>query len=141
MEPDRELDAREKEVLAYLEDLQQNNPAEYELLVQQMQAQKGGSADGAPPGSEKVTPLPGFVVKTRSASKQGQKVFINVCQHEYLDPPCHVEGVGSPDESALSSCCASSRAACRRDAFSCAFLSSAVAGRIRLSAGYLFQVD
>ena len=32
------LTPQEQEMLAYLEDLQQNNPAEYEMLVQQEQA-------------------------------------------------------------------------------------------------------
>ena len=31
------LSAQERELLTYLEDLQQNNPSEYELLVNQMQ--------------------------------------------------------------------------------------------------------
>ena len=35
-----DLDPREREMLAYLEDLQANNPAEYDMLVQQLQEQQ-----------------------------------------------------------------------------------------------------
>ena len=34
------LDPREQELLKYLEDLQANNPAEYDLLVQELQEKK-----------------------------------------------------------------------------------------------------
>jgi len=85
------MTAQEAELLKYLEDLQSSNPAEYEMLVSQLQAKNGGSADGAPKGGEKVVPEPGFVAKTRSFTRQGAKVFINVCQSEHVDPPGEVE--------------------------------------------------
>ncbi len=82
---------QEAEVLQYLEDLQANNPAEYELLVAQLQEKNGGGPSGAPPGGAKVTPDPGFVAKTRSFTRKGAKVFINVCQSVHVDPPGAVE--------------------------------------------------
>lgn len=39
-------------------------------------------ANGADVPSKEISPLPGFVVKTKDASRDGRKVFINVCQHE-----------------------------------------------------------
>ena len=81
------LDEKEKEVLAYLEDLQANNPGEYELLVQELQAKN----KSARPEAEEVNPEPGFVSKTRSLTNGGAKVFINVCQSEHVDKPGQVE--------------------------------------------------
>lgn len=94
------LSVQEREMLAYLEDLQQNNPAEYELLVQQMQAQRQaqGSHDGSAAEGEQVIPLPGFVAKTVSATNKGQKVFINICQSEHVDPPAPVENQSDTEE-------------------------------------------
>ena len=96
------LSPQEQELLKYLEDLQANNPAEYELLVkdlQEKQAAKGGGGGAAGKGSgaaqqqgEQVTPTPGFVAKTRSATRQGAKVFINVCSSDHVDKPAPVEG-------------------------------------------------
>lgn len=98
MEATPELSTREREMLQYLEDLQRDNPAEYEQLVQQLQSQqaakrgaKGSGADGAPAGGQQVTPRPGFVAKTRSATRRGAKVFINICQHEAVDTPQPME--------------------------------------------------
>jgi len=90
------LSMQEQEMLAYLEDLQQSNPAEYDLLVQQMQEQRqasGKAAGGAGAGQEgeQVVPTPGFVAKTVSATKKGQKVFINVCHSDHVDPPAPME--------------------------------------------------
>lgn len=91
-------------MLAYLEDLQQNNPSEYELLVQQMQSQRqaaGGAASaagGATSESEQVFPSPGFVAKTVSATNKGQKVFINVCQSAHVDAPSPVQGKADAEE-------------------------------------------
>lgn len=75
----------------YLEDLQANNPAEYELLVQRMQEEaraKGEGAAGKGGGTESITvvPQPGFVAKTRSLTHGGRKVFINLCTSEHVDP-------------------------------------------------------
>ncbi|KAL1527757.1 hypothetical protein AB1Y20_009142 [Prymnesium parvum] len=94
------LSVQEQEMLAYLEDLQQNNPAEYELLVQQMQAQRQAAGGGAATSgeAEQVTPRPGFVAKTVSATSKGQKVFINVCQSEHVDPPAPVEAGNDAEE-------------------------------------------
>ena len=93
------LSMQEQELLTYLEDLQSNNPAEYELLVQQMQEGnmgKGGAAKAKPQG-EQVTPTPGFVAKTRSASNQGAKVFINICQSDHVDKPAPVPAASGAD--------------------------------------------
>jgi len=80
---------QEAELLKYLEDLQANNPAEYDMLVSQLQA--NGGANGAPAGGVKVVPEPGFVAKTRSFTRKGTKVFINICHSEHVDPPGAVE--------------------------------------------------
>ena len=88
-----DMTAQEQELLQYLEDLQANNPAEYEMLVKELQekeAAKGGGKGGGQQG-EQVTPTPGFVAKTRSATRQGAKVFINVCSSEHVDAPAPVE--------------------------------------------------
>ena len=89
-----DLSTQEHEMLQYLEDMRRDNPAEYEQLVQQLQLQqaakrgaKGSSAGGLPAHVQKVTPRAGFVAKTRSAARQGAKVFINICQHEAVDVP------------------------------------------------------
>ena len=99
---EKPLDPREQELLAYLEDLQANNPAEYELLVKQMQeqaiAQGGKAAAAVQQQGEQVTPLPGFVAKTRSATNQGNKVFINVCQSEHVDKPAPVSNGENVEE-------------------------------------------
>eukprot|EP00966_Prymnesium_polylepis_P329777 7385454-Prymnesium_polylepis.1 len=98
------LSLQEQEMLAYLEDLQQNNPAEYDLLVQQMREQKpGGAAGGGGGGAgggegEQVVPRPGFVAKTVSATGKGMKVFINVCQSEHVDPPAPMEANNPAEE-------------------------------------------
>jgi hypothetical protein len=93
------MNAQEAELLKYLEDLQANNPAEYEMLVSELQAKNGGNTDGAPKGGEKVVPEPGFVAKTRSFTRQGTKVFINICHSEHVDPPGAVEPApGSSDD-------------------------------------------
>ena len=97
------MSAQEEELLKYLEDLQQNNPAEYEMLVQQMQQVqqgKGGKKTGgagAPPGGIQVLPSAGFVAKTRSATRQGQKTFINICQSDHVDPPSAEEAAALDD--------------------------------------------
>ena len=95
------LSVQEREMLQYLEDLQSTNPAEYQMLVQQLQSRGGGAAaangDAASagknggPSSVEVIPKPGFVAKTRSFTKRGQKVFVNVCQSDHVDPPAPVE--------------------------------------------------
>ena len=92
---------QERELLTYLEDLQQNNPAEYELLVKDLNEK--AAANGKGPGAaaaqgEEVTPLPGFVAKTRSATHKGRKVFINVCQSDHVDKPAPVEGAENAEE-------------------------------------------
>ena len=97
----RDEAARERELLAYLEDLQQNNPAEYELLVKDLQekaAAEGKGPAAAQNQGEQVTPLPGFVAKTRSATHKGRKVFINVCQSDHVDKPAPVEGADDSEE-------------------------------------------
>jgi hypothetical protein len=104
MEDTENLSTQEREILTYLEDLQQNNPAEYELLVQQMQEQRaakeggGGGSGGGGQQGEQVMPLPGFVAKTVSATRKGCKVFINVCQSEHVDKPAPVEGKSNAEE-------------------------------------------
>ena len=88
-------------MLAYLEDLQQNNPAEYDLLVKQMQegkAKAGAAGGGAAGQGEEVVPSPGFVAKTVSATRKGQKVFINVCQSDHVDPPAPYETQNDAEE-------------------------------------------
>ena len=95
------LSVQEREMLQYLEDLQSTNPAEYQMLVQQLQSRGGAAAaangDAAAagknggPSSVEVIPKPGFVAKTRSFTKRGQKVFVNVCQSDHVDPPAPVE--------------------------------------------------
>ena len=96
-----DMTERERELLAYLEDLQQNNPAEYELLVKDLQekaAAEGKGPAAAQNQGEQVTPLPGFVAKTRSATHKGRKVFINVCQSDHVDKPAPVEGADDSEE-------------------------------------------
>ena len=78
-------------MLRYLEDLQRDNPAEYDLLVQQLNEKRGVKGD-APQGGMKVMPKAGFVAKTRSATQKGQKIFINICQADEVDPPEQMEG-------------------------------------------------
>ena len=95
------LSVQEREMLQYLEDLQSTNPTEYQMLVQQLQSRGGGAGaangDAASagknggPSSVEVIPKPGFVAKTRSFTKRGQKVFVNVCQSDHVDPPAPVE--------------------------------------------------
>ena len=87
----------EAALLAYLEDLQANDPAQYEALVQELQAKSGGVASGNQQG-EQVTPTPGFVAKTRSFTRKGAKVFINVCSSDHVDKPAPVEGAESAEE-------------------------------------------
>jgi hypothetical protein len=69
-------------LLRYLEDEQTTNPAKYEQMVQQL----GQSAAqcGTCAGSTNVLSA-GFVVKTRSISAKGRKVFINMCSSEQID--------------------------------------------------------
>merc|ERR1719502_1492339 len=97
---------QEREMLQYLEDLQKNNPAEYELIAKQIQEQgaaglggKGGKKPARPAG-EMVTPEPGFVAKTHSFTHQARKTFINLCQSDHVDPPGHVPSAegADPDE-------------------------------------------
>ncbi len=99
------LSPQEQELLAYLEDLQANNPTEYNMIVEQMQKQQqaqpgaagagGGGAAAAGQEGEHVVPTPGFVAKTRSSTKKGQKVFINLCQSDHIDKPSPVEGAST----------------------------------------------
>jgi hypothetical protein len=61
--------------------------------LQQKEMEKNGGK-GRPGGAgqgEQVTPTPGFVAKTRSATHKGAKVFINVCSSEHVDAPAPVE--------------------------------------------------
>ena len=72
------MTAQEREMLEYLENLQATNPAEYELLVKEMQqkaAEKKGKGGAAASQGEMVTPTPGFVAKTRSATNGGDPIF------------------------------------------------------------------
>ena len=89
------MSPQEAELLKYLEDLQQNNPAEYEMLVKDLQEKEAEKRGGKLPPSqqqgEQVTPTPGFVAKTRSATRQGAKVFVNVCSSDHVDAPAPVE--------------------------------------------------
>ena len=90
-----DMSPQEAELLKYLEDLQQNNPAEYEMLVKDLQEKEAEKRGGKLPPSqqqaEQVTPTPGFVAKTRSATRQGAKVFVNVCSSDHVDAPAPVE--------------------------------------------------
>ena len=45
-----------------------------------------------------MTPTPGFVAKTRSFSRKGAKVFINVCSSDHVDKPAPVEGAEDAEE-------------------------------------------
>ena len=89
------MSPQEAELLKYLEDLQQNNPAEYEMLVKDLQEKEAEKRGGKLPPSqqqgEQVTPTPGFVAKTRSATRQGAKVFVNVCSSDHVDAPAPVD--------------------------------------------------
>ena len=98
---EQQMTAQEREMLEYLENLQATNPAEYELLVKEMQqkaADKKGKGGAAASQGEMVTPTPGFVAKTRSATNGGAKVFINVCQSEHVDKPAPVEASQESEE-------------------------------------------
>jgi len=101
MPAEQQMTAQEREMLEYLENLQATNPAEYELLVKEMQqkaAEKKGKGGAAASQGEMVTPTPGFVAKTRSATNGGAKVFINVCQSEHVDKPAPVEASQESEE-------------------------------------------
>ena len=96
------LSLKERELLQYLEDLQRNNPAEYDMIAKQIQ--EGGAnlgkvlGDGnkakkklpAPKG-EMVTPEPSFVAKTHSFTHHARKTFVNLCKSDHVDPPAQVE--------------------------------------------------
>ena len=96
------LSLKERELLQYLEDLQRNNPAEYDMIAKQIQegganlgdalgnGSKAGKKPPAPKG-EMVTPEPGFVAKTHSFTHQARKTFINLCKSDHVDPPAQVE--------------------------------------------------
>ena len=98
------LSLKERELLQYLEDLQRNNPAEYDMIAKQIQ--EGGNlgevlGDGSqakkkPSASkgEMVTPEPGFVAKTHSFTHQARKTFVNLCKSDHVDPPAQVEVPG-----------------------------------------------
>ena len=101
------LSLQERELLQYLEDLQRNNPAEYDMIAKQVQeggiggALGGGGKKAKAPAAkgEMVTPEPGFVAKTHSFTHQARKTFINLCQSEHVDPPGQIEVQGgAPDE-------------------------------------------
>jgi len=95
------LSLKERELLQYLEDLQRNNPAEYDMIAKQIQ--EGGNlgevlGDGSKakkkppaPKGEMVTPEPGFVAKTHSFTHQARKTFVNLCKSDHVDPPAQVE--------------------------------------------------
>ena len=99
------LSLKERELLQYLEDLQRNNPAEYDMIAKQIQegganlgdtlgnGSKAGKKPPAPKG-EMVTPEPGFVAKTHSFTHQARKTFINLCKSDHVDPPAQVEVPG-----------------------------------------------
>ena len=92
---------QEQELLQYLEDLQANNPAEYELLVKDLNekaAAEGKGPAAAQNQGEQVTPTPGFVAKTRSFTNKGRKVFINICHSEHVDKPAPVEADPDSEE-------------------------------------------
>ena len=105
------LSLKERELLQYLEDLQRNNPAEYDMIAKQIQegganlgdalgnGSKAGKKPPAPKG-EMVTPEPGFVAKTHSFTHQARKTFINLCKSDHVDPPAQVEVPGGD----LSTC-------------------------------------
>ena len=99
------LSLKERELLQYLEDLQRNNPAEYDMIAKQIQ--EGGAnlgevlGDGSKakkkppaPKGEMVTPEPGFVAKTHSFTHQARKTFVNLCKSDHVDPPAQVEVPG-----------------------------------------------
>ena len=93
---------------AYLEEVKASNPAEYKRIVDEMMSaapdglkakmQRDGlnvpglsgplgkdgqrMANAANVPSKEISPLPGFVVKTKDEKRGGRKVFINICQHE-----------------------------------------------------------
>ena len=99
------LSLKERELLQYLEDLQRNNPAEYDMIAKQIQegganlgdalgnGSKAGKKPPAPKG-EMVTPEPGFVAKTHSFTHQARKTFVNLCKSDHVDPPAQVEVPG-----------------------------------------------
>ena len=105
------LSLKERELLQYLEDLQRNNPAEYDMIAKQIQegganlgdtlgnGSKAGKKPPAPKG-EMVTPEPGFVAKTHSFTHQARKTFVNLCKSDHVDPPAQVEVPGGD----LSTC-------------------------------------
>ncbi len=96
------MNEREAEALRFLEDLQANSPHEYEALVQQLNANAASKpgATAATPRDDavQVTPSPGFVAKTRSATHQGRKVFVNVCSSDHVDKPAHDERAASNND-------------------------------------------
>ena len=100
------LSLQERELLQYLEDLQRNNPAEYDMVAKQIQEGGiGGALGGAKKPSkaaaskgEMVTPEPGFVAKTHSFTHQARKTFINLCQSEHVDPPGEIQVPGGDPE-------------------------------------------
>ena len=92
---------QEQELLTYLEDLQQNNPAEYEMLVKELNEKRAAEGKGpatAQQQGEQVVPTPGFVAKTRSATRKGAKVFINVCSSDHVDKPAPVDSDTNAEE-------------------------------------------
>ena len=100
------LSLKERELLQYLEDLQRNNPSEYDMIAKQIQEGGtnlgevlGDSSKAEPkkppaPKGEMVTPEPGFVAKTHSFTHQARKTFINLCKSDHVDPPAQVEVPG-----------------------------------------------
>ncbi|KAG8462506.1 hypothetical protein KFE25_010331 [Diacronema lutheri] len=89
---EQELSPSDLELLKFLEDLQQNNPAEYEQMQQQLAAAQ--AARGAQGGSVTVMPTAGFVAKTRSVTGKGRKVFVNLCTSDLIDPCSEMDPEG-----------------------------------------------
>ncbi|KAJ1635308.1 pre-RNA processing PIH1/Nop17-domain-containing protein [Pavlovales sp. CCMP2436] len=100
---EEQLSTEQQEMLKYLEDMQANNPAEYEMLVSEMGAQQRARSGQAE--SLTIVPTPGFVAKTRSLTNKGRKVFVNLCTSEHIDPcsamgPEDASPEGAPPQSA-----------------------------------------
>lgn len=72
----------------YLEEISNpDNRAEYEQYIRSQEAQ-----NQVPQGRELMKPKAGFALKTRDES--GDKIFINVCQHEKVAKPTEVKEEG-----------------------------------------------
>jgi len=127
-----EVEREEKmaEYGALLEEMQRNDPAKYRRFVDAMQAQvnaakgfepkvpggkvmssgglsENGASDPRKEGA-KVTPVPGFVLKTRdaaAAAEGGGKVFVNICQSTQVGAPAPTKRVveeGGPLQEGMS---------------------------------------